>query len=223
MKKKTCKLYYFSVEGETEKWYLEHLQKLINNTEEIPFKIKLDIEINKSITSRMKNIVTVSKNTKAFHLCDYESNQEIHVKQFEKVLEELKNSKKINSNINYKLGYSNFTFDLWIILHKTQKKGAVTDREKYLAGINKAYNENFQSMKEYKEEKNFKKILAQITLEDIIKAIKNGNEIRQRNIKDFKEKYRQFGKFEYYMQNPDMTINECIEQILQEIGVLKQK
>ena len=78
-------------------------------------------------------------------------------------------------------------------------------------------------MKEYEEEKNFKKILAQITLEDIIKAIKNGNEIRQRNIKDFKEKYRQFGKFEYYMQNPDMTINECIEQILQEIGVLKQK
>lgn len=223
MKKKTCKLYYFSVEGETEKWYLEHLQKLINNTEEIPFKIKLDIEINKSITSRMKNIVTVSKNTKAFHLCDYESNQEIHVKQFEKVLEELKNSKKINPNINYKLGYSNFTFDLWIILHKIQKKGAVTDREKYLAGINKAYNENFQSMKEYKEEKNFKKILAKITLEDIIRAIENGNEIRQRNTKDFKEKYRQFGKFEYYMQNPDMTINECIEQILQEIGVLKQK
>lgn len=223
MKKKTCKLYYFSVEGETEKWYLEHLQKLINNTEEIKFKVKFDIEVNKSIISRIKNIVTVSKKTKAFHICDYESNQEIHVKQFEKILEELKNSKTINPNINYKLGYSNFTFDLWIILHKTQKKGTVTDRKKYLTGINKEYNENFQSMKEYKEEKNFKRILTKIELKDVLTAIKNGKEIRERNSKDFKESHRQFGDFEYYTQNPDVTINECIEQILKEVGVLKQK
>ena len=26
--------YYFSVEGENEKWYFEHLQNLINNSEE---------------------------------------------------------------------------------------------------------------------------------------------------------------------------------------------
>ena len=31
MKKKPNSKYYFSVEGETEKWYLEWLQKIINH------------------------------------------------------------------------------------------------------------------------------------------------------------------------------------------------
>ena len=37
------------MEGETEKWYFEHLQKLINNKEELPCTVKLYIKINKSI------------------------------------------------------------------------------------------------------------------------------------------------------------------------------
>lgn len=33
-KRKPTNKYYFSVEGETEQWYLKWLQDLINNTEE---------------------------------------------------------------------------------------------------------------------------------------------------------------------------------------------
>ena len=103
--KKICNKYYLSVEGETEKWYFEHLQKLINNKEELPCTVKLYIKINKSIKSRAKAIPAPFK-IKAFHICDYESNSDVHTKHFENVLKELKEVKKINKNINYKLGYS---------------------------------------------------------------------------------------------------------------------
>lgn len=38
--KQTLK-FYFSTEGETEKWYLEHLQTLINNVQKQNIKFRL--------------------------------------------------------------------------------------------------------------------------------------------------------------------------------------
>ena len=109
-----------SVEGETEKWYFEYLQRLINNDENLLCTVKFDIKINKSIHSRAKSIPAPYK-VKAFHICDYESNEEEHIEQFAKILIELKSVKTINKNIVYNLGYSNFSFELWIILHKVQQ------------------------------------------------------------------------------------------------------
>ena len=220
MIKKICNQYYFSVEGETEKWYFEHLQELINNSGEIPFKVNFDIKINKSIVSRAKSISAIYS-TKAFHICDYESNEEVHRLQFERVLEELKTVRKINKKINYKLGYSNFAFDLWIILHKIQQKGSFIHRRQYVRGINRAFNENFQFIDDYKEEKNFKRILSKITLEDVISAVNNGKEIRKMNKENYQCNYRKYGQFEYYTENPDMTINECVEQILKECKAIE--
>lgn len=218
--RKECNKYYLSVEGETEKWYFGHLQDLINEEEKLPFKVKFDIKINKSIISRAKSISAPYK-IEAFHICDYESNDDVHQRQFIKVLDELKNVNKINKNIIYKLGYSNFSFDLWIILHKEQQKRSIPHRKQYVNGINKAYKENFQFIDDYKEEKNFKKkILQKIKIEDVITAVNNGNEIRKVNNQNFKNNYRKYGKFEYYTENPDLTINECIEKILKECGAI---
>ena len=168
--KKVCNKYYLSVEGETEKWYFEHLQMLINNKEELSYTVKFDIKINKSIISRAKSISAPYK-VKVFHICDYESNEEVHTEQFNKILKELKDVKKINKNLVYKLGYSNFSFELWIILHKIKQIGAVSHRKQYVKGINKAFDEKFQFIDDYKEEKNFKRILKKITLEDVISKL----------------------------------------------------
>ena len=35
--------YYFSVEGENEKWYFEHLQNLINKSDKSTFNVKFII------------------------------------------------------------------------------------------------------------------------------------------------------------------------------------
>ena len=191
------------------------------NKKELLYTVKFDIKINKSIISRAKSISAPYK-VKVFHICDYESNEEVHAEQFNKILKELKDVKKINKNLIYKLGYSNFSFDLWIILHKIQQIGAVSHRKQYVKGINKAFDEKFQFIDDYKEEKNFKRILKKISLEDVISAVNNANEIRKMNEEIFKCNYRKYGQFDYYTENPDMTINECVEQILRECEVIKK-
>lgn len=217
--RKVTNNYYLSVEGETEKWYFNHLQNLINNSDKASHKVIFNIKISKSITKYAKS-TTVIYPSKFFHICDYESNDESHRIQFDNILNELRNVKKINRNINYKLGYSNFSFELWIILHKGKCAKHFSHRRQYLEKINEFYGENFESLTSYKEERNFNKILNQITLDDVIQAVKNGKEIRDINIKDSSQNYRKNGNFEYYTENPDMTIYECVGQVLSECELL---
>ena len=106
--------------------------------------------------------------------------------------------------------------------NKVWEKSAVSHRKQYIIGINKAYNEKFQFIDDYKEEKNFKRILSKISLDDVIEAVNNGNEIRKMNEENSRDKYRKYGQFEFYTENPDMTINECVEQILKECGAIKK-
>lgn len=221
MLKKICNKYYLSVEGETEKWYFEHLQDLINNKEDLLCKVKFNVKVEKSIISRAKSI-SVPYKIAAFHICDYESNEDVHVQQFERVLKDLQSVKKVNKNLDYKLGYSNFSFELWMILHKKQQTSTVANRKQYVNGINSAYKEKFQFLDEYKEEKNFKKILDKINLDDVIRAVNNGDKIREKNEQNSKEQCRVHGKFKYYTENPDVTINECVKQILQDCGAIKK-
>ena len=47
-KRKPTNKYYFSVEGETEQWYLKWLQDAINNTEEASCKVSIDCPVRKN-------------------------------------------------------------------------------------------------------------------------------------------------------------------------------
>lgn len=62
-------------------------------------------------------------------------------------------AEKIGKKVKYDLGYSNLTFELWIILHKLDCNSSKTNCNHYLSELNKAYNENFEDLREYKEEK----------------------------------------------------------------------
>ena len=46
---------YFSVEGETEKWYPDWLEAQINLQEETKFKVKFKAEVQKDPVSHAKN------------------------------------------------------------------------------------------------------------------------------------------------------------------------
>ena len=61
-----------------------------------------------------------------------------NIDKFERILSEIKESKK-QKNINYLLGYSNFTFELWLILHKQNCNGPLTKRQDYITQINKCF------------------------------------------------------------------------------------
>lgn len=215
-KLKTNKNYYFSVEGDTEGWYLDYLQKLINNCSKATCTVKL--KHKKLMPTRYAKTLANITEEEVYHLCDYESDSEDDVKKFHKILDDMKEVSKINNSLKYKLGYSNFTFELWIILHKKDLKGPLTDKKQYLKYINEIFDENFKSLDEYKEEKNFKRVVEQITLEDIINAIKRAEKIRDHN-KEYNKQIK-YGKYIYYKENPDLEINESIEKILNDCEIL---
>ena len=57
-KMKSTKKYYFSVEGETEQWYLKWLQDRINETEEAKIKVSFDCPVQKNpLTKRVIAII----------------------------------------------------------------------------------------------------------------------------------------------------------------------
>ena len=117
IKRKSTLKYYFSVEGETEQWYLEWLQDQINNAPEAGSKVSFNKQIQKDPLKRAKSLAITDK-VEIWHLSDYESSEEAHAKQFKETMDRMADIKKrLKKQINYKFGYSNLTFDLWIILH----------------------------------------------------------------------------------------------------------
>jgi len=216
-KRKETKKYYFTVEGETESWYLKWLQDLVNSTEESLYTISIDCQVQKNPVKRAKSLVVTEK-TEIWHLSDYESDEPIHVKQFRETMDNLKKAMGIGKQIKYQFGYSNLTFDLWMILHKTNCNGTFAHRKNYIDPINRAYGEHFENMDEYKHESNFKRCLNQLKLENVIDAINRAKSIMQRN-KDNGYVLHEYKGYRYYKENPSLAIWEAIEKILADCGL----
>ena len=75
MARKQTLTYYFSVEGETEKWYLDWLQDQINAASEAKYKVKIKAEVQPDPVSYGKKLTVHSKTT-VWHLSDIESSSE---------------------------------------------------------------------------------------------------------------------------------------------------
>lgn len=149
MDKKICLKYYFSVEGQTEKWYLEWLQKQINDNDKANCKVKFDIQVQKNPIKRVKSLNVLSK---------------------------------------------------------------------YLSVLNACFNEKFETMAQYKEEENFKKVLDKLTLNDVYYAIQNAEKITKYN-QENQIKFH-FAKYTYYRNNPSLNLHEHIRKILEDTGLI---
>ena len=53
-------IYYFSVEGETEKWYLKWLENLVNNDSNTKRKITIKCEVQKNPLQYVKKLNIIS-------------------------------------------------------------------------------------------------------------------------------------------------------------------
>lgn len=216
--RKETKKYYFSVEGYTEKWYLDWLQKTINDMPESTYNVKLDSKIQKDPLARAKGLTLLNK-TKITHVFDRESEDPIHTQQFQGTLDRMRKAEKLGKQIEYELGYSNFAFELWIVLHKADCNECKTNRRQYLSNLNRAYDEDFKDLDEYKQEKNFERILGKLTISDVIDAVKRADLIMKRNEENgyILEEYK---KYNFYKENPSLSLGSVVGKILKDCGLL---
>ncbi len=213
MKKELSKPFYFSVEGETELWYFSWLSRCINASK-ATYRASFDCMIEKNPLSRVKGMSVLGK-TAISHIVDRESEEPVLVQQFAATLERMKAAQRIGKSITYKLGYSNFAFDLWMVLHKTDCAGALSYRHQYIGKINRAFQERFSSMDEYKKEANFKRLLGKLTLADVWTAIRRAEKIMKKH-KDNGYPLQQYCGYTFYSVNPSLSVWLAVKHILNE-------
>ena len=61
IRRKSTLKYYFSVEGETEQWYLEWLQDQINHAPEAESRVSFNKQIQKDPLKRAKSLAITDK------------------------------------------------------------------------------------------------------------------------------------------------------------------
>lgn len=210
------KKFVFTVEGETEQWYLYWLRDQINRCEHRSFDAAIDARVQQS-PKKFYKTVNVKTTPEVFHICDVESNETVHVEKFQRILSEMKEA-RTQKRITYRLGYSNFTFELWMVLHKRNCNGPLTHRRQYLDPINRAYGENFENLDHYKHEDEFKRCRSKLTLDDVKEAIRRADFITANNEADGKALIRYKG-YSYYRDNPALSIQDAVRMILAECGI----
>lgn len=208
-----CRKFIFMLEGATERSYLEWLQKQINNSKEIAYKAKF-VFYEKN-PSKLCRTISITNLTQVYAIIDTERYSELE--KFKSFLTEMKKA-PAGKQIVFKLGYSNITFELWIILHKVQFNQQGINPDFYLEHINKAYGTNFESLTKYKHEREFRKILENLSIKDVIYAIKNAEIMEKNNQENFiLENHR---GFEYYKENPSLSIHHIIKKVFTECGIM---
>lgn len=216
--RKQTQTYYFSVEGETEQWYLKWLENQINENENATYRVKFFTKVQKDPVSFVKSLV-VQKEPTIWHLSDIEGNSAEQVQAVHNTLGRLKAVKSLGKSVIYKWGYSNLSFDLWIVLHKQSCNAELNSVDGYLSRINGAFGTQFESLKKYKEEANFKRCLLQLCIDDVITAVGEAKKIMQRN-ELVGYPLTHFKGYSYYAHNPSLDLWQPIEIILSDCGLL---
>lgn len=209
------KQYNFAVEGQTEKLYFEHLQKLINSDPNAKSHVKFNIKVSKHPTKYAKEIKGINKVT-LYYIFDRESEEPIDTKNFVDALKQMAKFQKKYKRVTFKIGYSNLTFELWILLHKKLILNKRKHRKDYLKDINDMFGRNFDNLDKFKSEKIFKQILDEITIADVRFAVSNARKI-EKNLLNAGTVKQKIGHFAYFDNNPSTSLHEIIGLILDDV------
>lgn len=148
--------YHFdiSVEGEVcEALYFKHLAKLINESPLAKFKIDLNCrKASPHDFARRNECLYGDKKGKQvipyMHIQDIEDCQSAcQQAKFKALLDEIHNTER-KHRITYQLGYSNYTFELWMLLHVADMTHSVLNRYAYLDPINRYFAKAYANLDE---------------------------------------------------------------------------
>ena len=122
-------------------------------------------------------------------------------------------------DISYRLCYSNYTFELWMLLHVADMTAGVTSRAAYLRPINQHFRRKYSSLDEFKNAAEFQRILdGFVTLDMVFDAVKRAERIVENNVQQNKIRIT-YKKVSFHPDNPDVTVHEIVQMILDVCGV----
>lgn len=215
--RKYSEKFFFSVEGETEVLYLKWLQKAINTSPNASQTVIFDVKIDDPV-GRVKGMQVTSA-TRIFHLCDYESSGEEHQKKFLHQIDAMRQAEKLGKTVRYNLGYCNFSFELWILLHAIDAKKCLSNRSQYLTEINRAFDENYKNLAEFKNGKNLSQFFEKLSIQDVIEAVKRAEDITKFNEANGYQLLTH-KKSSYYRENPSLSLGAVFREILHSCGLM---
>ena len=114
----------------------------------------------------------------------------------------------------------NYTFELWMVLHKIDCYDSKVDKKDYLDSINRAYDQEYASLSMYKKKKNFEKCLKEIELSNVVDAINRAEHIMISHDKNGHIQH-EYKRVRYYDENPSLQIHEAIKSIMMDCGLIK--
>ena len=208
--------YTFGVEGHTEKWYLEWMRDLINsNTNCKNLRCEVAIPYIGRSPKKTRLRITSLTNDKCYFLADRETPD--RGQDFIRLVNELR-PRRGERRITFTLGYCNISFELWMLLHVANFNAPVGRPEDYLRAINQNFGTSFQSLDEFKEERNFKNILQPLTVQNIMCAVKRAEIIQKYNEENG---FKQNSFVRYYNENPSLSIHEIVKSIMDDFGFVE--
>lgn len=201
-------LYIVGCEGENqEKKYFEKVQKIINSISTRKWDVLFDFAEPFGGNPRCVVERTVTKSigkTNKVAVFDYDGK----TKEFEEALE-LANENKIE------LGYTNYCFDLWMILHKEDFFDYVSHQDDYADDLRRVYK--LPSNANIKKMANVERIIEQIELNDIIDAIHRSVIIEKTNMEK-PPNVTTIQKIKYH-DNPDTQMHTALIRIFKKAGI----
>lgn len=209
--------YIISCEGETEELYFNHLQELLI-AEGYKIEIKAKKQTVSSIIKSQQGTYTQLGEKNLARVEDIEALADDKTriclsKSYKSITDASKKTKSA------KLYISNISFELWLILHKTDTVKKVDKVSDYLPFINKHYRKEFNSLCDYKQQKNLYGIIQSISLDDVKRAVKRARMIRNCNTKNNSHAKVNINGFEFFSCNPDLSVHELVRDILYELGI----
>lgn len=220
MTRNESRQFYMSVEGvNCERLYFEHLAKLINLSGRNQYNLKISPKAMTPMQYAKRNAYRPvdqrnGKNLPYIHIQDIEDFYNAQLQQkFYGIIDEMRNAER-TFGISYCLGYSNYTFELWMLLHIADMTSSVVNRAAYLQPINYYFHRNYSSLNEFKNADEFQKILdGFITLDTVFDAVRRAGQIVDNNVKQSKKKITYRG-VTFFQDNPDVTVHEIVQMIL---------
>ena len=186
------------------------MRTLINNCPNGKYNLVLSIKKNDPYKYVKQN---------AYKPMDY--NNGFLRKRFKSVVDDMEKARK-DFKIPIFLGYSNYTFELWMLLHVTDMSSAVANRQSYLKHVNKCFNKKYQGLDEYKKEDEFRAILRKyITIDSVFAAIDRADMIHKQK-KLCNQRCEHYKNIEIYLDNPYTTVHQVAAQLLSMCGVSRQ-